>query len=62
VSDIPSSNSETNNFQNREAEFQTKVNLRKKESIEAMPPNTQRAILTPPEQEKDSNGLEERND
>jgi hypothetical protein len=40
-SDIPSRNSETNNFQNGRAEFQTKVNLSKKESIKAMPPNIQ---------------------
>jgi uncharacterized membrane protein YvbJ len=36
VSDIPSRNSETNNFQNERAEFETKVNLSMKESIEAM--------------------------
>jgi hypothetical protein len=41
VSDIPSRNSETNNFQNGRAEFQTKVNLSKKESIKAMSPNIQ---------------------
>jgi hypothetical protein len=40
IFDIPSRNSETNNFQNRRADFQTKVNLSKKESIEAMPPHT----------------------
>jgi hypothetical protein len=39
ISDIPSRNSETNNFQNRMADFETKVNLSKKESIEAMPPH-----------------------
>jgi hypothetical protein len=39
ASDIPSRNLETNNFQNRRAEFDTKVNLGKKDSIEAMPPN-----------------------
>jgi hypothetical protein len=40
VSDIPSRNSETNNFQNRRADFETKINLDKKESIEAMPPHS----------------------
>jgi hypothetical protein len=40
ISDIPSRNSETNKFQNRSAEFETKVNLSKKERIEAMPPHT----------------------
>jgi hypothetical protein len=30
---------ETNNFQNGRAEFQTKVNLSRKESIKAMSPN-----------------------
>jgi hypothetical protein len=39
VSDIPSRNSETDSFQNGRAEFETKVNLSKKESIEAMPHN-----------------------
>jgi hypothetical protein len=33
-------NSETNNFQNGRAEFYNKVNMSKKESTEAMPPNT----------------------
>jgi hypothetical protein len=36
---IPNRNSVTNNFQNRRAEFQTKVILSKNESIEAMPPH-----------------------
>jgi hypothetical protein len=36
---IPSRNSGINNFQNRRADFETKVNLSKKESIEAMPPH-----------------------
>jgi hypothetical protein len=40
VSDIPSRNSETNTFQNGRAEFETKINLSKKESIEAMPPHS----------------------
>jgi hypothetical protein len=39
ISDIPSRHSETNNFQNRRAEFETEVNLSKKEGIEAMPPH-----------------------
>jgi hypothetical protein len=39
VSDISSRNSETNNFQNRKAEFETKINLIKKECIAAMPPH-----------------------
>jgi hypothetical protein len=39
LSDIPSRNSQNNNFQNRKAEFEPKVNLSKKESIEAMPPH-----------------------
>jgi hypothetical protein len=38
---MPSRNSKTNNFKNRRAEFGTRVNLSKKESIKAMPPNTQ---------------------
>jgi hypothetical protein len=62
ISDIPSRNSETNNFQNRRADFETKVNLSKQDSIEAMPPHTKSAILTSPEQENSSNGPEERND
>jgi Leucine-rich repeat (LRR) protein len=40
ISDIPSRNSETNNFQNRRANFETKVNLSKKEGIEVVPPHT----------------------
>jgi hypothetical protein len=36
VSDIPNRISKTNNFQNRRADFETEVNLSKKESIEAM--------------------------
>jgi hypothetical protein len=47
VSDIPSRNSETNNLQNGRAEFQTRVNLSKKESIVTMPP--EHAILIPAE-------------
>jgi hypothetical protein len=40
------------------AEFQTKVNLSKNESIEAMPLiHKEYAILIPPEQENNSNGL-----
>jgi hypothetical protein len=39
VCDIPSRDSETNNFQNRRAEFETKINLSKKENIEVMPPH-----------------------
>jgi hypothetical protein len=31
---------QTNNFQNGRAEFQAKVNLSEKESIEAMPPHS----------------------
>jgi hypothetical protein len=34
VSDIPSRNSETNNFENGRAEFETKVDLSKKDCIE----------------------------
>jgi hypothetical protein len=33
VSDVPSRNSKTNNFQNRKTEFRTKLNLNKKECI-----------------------------
>jgi hypothetical protein len=40
VSDIPRRNSETDNFQNGRVEFKTKVDLSKKECIEAMPPHT----------------------
>jgi hypothetical protein len=45
ISDVPSRNSETNNFQNRRADFETKVNLSKKEGIEAMPPHMKSAQL-----------------
>jgi hypothetical protein len=38
--DIPSRNSETNNFQNGKAEFETRVNLSEKGSIGAVPPHT----------------------
>jgi hypothetical protein len=40
ISDIQNRNSEANNFQNRSADFEIKVNLNKKEAIEAMPPGT----------------------
>jgi hypothetical protein len=40
VSEILSRNSETINFQNRRAEFEIKVILSKKESLEAMPPHS----------------------
>jgi hypothetical protein len=54
ISVIPSRNSETNSFQNRRADFETKVNFSKKESIEAMPPHTKSV------QENNNNGPEER--
>jgi hypothetical protein len=40
VSDLPSRDSKTNNFQNGRAEFETKVNLSKKDCIKAVPPRT----------------------
>jgi hypothetical protein len=40
VSDIPSRNSETINFQNGRVEFNTTVDLSKEECIEAVPPHT----------------------
>lgn len=39
MSDIRSRNSRTNNFQNGRPEFETDMNLSKKESVEAMPPH-----------------------
>jgi hypothetical protein len=39
MSDIPSRNSETYNFQKRRAEFEIKLNLIKTESIEEIPPH-----------------------
>jgi hypothetical protein len=38
VSDMPSINSKTNNFQNRRTEFIIKVNLNKEECISMTPP------------------------
>jgi Tfp pilus assembly PilM family ATPase len=37
VSNIPRRNSETNNFQNGKTEFKAKVDMSKKECIEAVP-------------------------
>jgi hypothetical protein len=40
ISDIPSRNSKTNSFQKKRAEFIGKVNVNKKQSMEAMQPLT----------------------
>jgi hypothetical protein len=58
VSDIPSRNSETSNFQNWRVDSETKLNLSKKECNASS--YVECAILTPPEQENSSNGLQER--
>jgi hypothetical protein len=41
VSDVPSRNSKTNNFQNRRTEFRIKLYLNKKECIKVIPPHMQ---------------------
>jgi hypothetical protein len=62
-SDIPNRNSETNKFQNRRAEFRTKVKLNKKRVHRGDASSYVKcAIVTPPKKENNSNGHEKRND